>query len=87
MPGIFFAGTIGQGVAGLMKYGMPANSGAVHGARYNARMMVQHVAEEHLRGGPARPPSGPTASPSTCCRARPPTRPSCGTRRATSPAS
>ena len=53
VPGIFFAGTIGQGVAGLKKYGIPANSGAVHGARYNARLMVQHVAE--TRFGVVRP--------------------------------
>jgi thioredoxin reductase len=52
-PGIFFAGTIGQGVAGLKKYGIPANSGAVHGARYNTRLMVEHVAE--TRFGKARP--------------------------------
>jgi thioredoxin reductase len=45
VPGLFFAGTIGQGVAGLKKYGIPANSGAVHGARYNNRLMVRHVAE------------------------------------------
>ena len=45
VPGVFFAGTIGQGVPGLKKYGIPANSGAVHGARYNTRLMVQHVAE------------------------------------------
>jgi Pyridine nucleotide-disulphide oxidoreductase len=45
VPGIYFAGTIGQGVAGLKKFGIPANSGAVHGARYNTRLMVQHVAE------------------------------------------
>jgi thioredoxin reductase len=44
LPGIYFAGTIGQGVAGMKKYGLPANSGAVHGARYNARTMVMHVA-------------------------------------------
>jgi thioredoxin reductase len=48
VPGIYFAGTIGQGVSGMKKYGMPANSGAVHGARYNARTMVQHVAEKHF---------------------------------------
>ena len=53
VPGIFFAGTIGQGVAGLKKYGIPANSGAVQGARYNARLMVQHVAE--TRFGVVRP--------------------------------
>jgi thioredoxin reductase len=44
VPGIFFAGTIGQGAAGLKKHGMPANSGAVHGARYNARVMASHIA-------------------------------------------
>ena len=47
-PGIYFAGTIGQGVSGMKKYGYPANSGAVHGARYNARTMVQHVAQKHF---------------------------------------
>ena len=44
VPGIFFAGTIGQGSAGLKKHGLPANSGAVHGARYNARVLAIHVA-------------------------------------------
>jgi len=44
VPGIYFAGTIGQGAAGMKKYGLPANSGAVHGARYNARVMVHHLA-------------------------------------------
>ena len=47
-PGIYFAGTIGQGVSGMKKYGLPANSGAVHGARYNARTMVYHVAQKHF---------------------------------------
>ena len=40
VPGIYFAGTIGQGSAGLKKHGLPANSGAVHGARYNARVLA-----------------------------------------------
>jgi thioredoxin reductase len=44
LPGIFFGGTIGQGSAGLKKHGLPANSGAVHGARYNARVLVDHIA-------------------------------------------
>jgi thioredoxin reductase len=44
VPGIYFAGTIGQGSAGLKKHGLPANSGAVHGARYNARCLVSHLA-------------------------------------------
>ncbi|MGI8533931.1 MAG: NAD(P)-binding domain-containing protein [Candidatus Limnocylindrales bacterium] len=48
VPGIFFAGTIGQGVAGLRKFGIPANSGAVHGARYNARLTARHIAEQHF---------------------------------------
>ncbi|HEX2754100.1 MAG TPA: NAD(P)-binding domain-containing protein [Candidatus Limnocylindrales bacterium] len=52
VPGIYFAGTIGQGSAGLKKHGLPANSGAVHGARYNARVLAGHIARDH---GPADP--------------------------------
>ena len=44
VPGIFFAGTIGQGSAGLKKHGIPSNSGAVQGARYNARVLATHIA-------------------------------------------
>jgi thioredoxin reductase len=44
VPGIYFAGTITQGAAGLKKHGLPANSGAVHGARYNARVLANHLA-------------------------------------------
>jgi thioredoxin reductase len=44
LPGIFFAGTISQGSGGLKKHGLPANSGAVHGARYNALVLVDHLA-------------------------------------------
>ena len=44
VPGIFFAGTIGQGAKGLQRHGMPSNSGAVHGARYNARLIANRVA-------------------------------------------
>ena len=58
VPGIFFAGTIGQGVAGLKKYGIPSNSGAVHGARYNTRLMVQHVAETRFGVRRERPEVG-----------------------------
>jgi len=47
-PGIFFAGTIGQGAAGLKKHGLPSNSGAVHGARYNARVLASHIAVARL---------------------------------------
>jgi hypothetical protein len=55
VPGIFFAGTIGQGSAGLKKHGMPANSGAVHGARYNARVLATHVARTVFGQEVARP--------------------------------
>jgi hypothetical protein len=55
VPGLFFAGTIGQGVAGLRKYGIPANSGAVHGARYNARLMVRDLAQRLFGVQPERP--------------------------------
>ena len=44
VPGIYFAGTISQGAGGLKKHGQPANSGAVHGARYNARLLARHIA-------------------------------------------
>jgi thioredoxin reductase len=54
VPGIYFAGTIGQGSAGLKKHGLPANSGAVHGARYNARILAGHIARS--LGDPARAP-------------------------------
>ena len=44
VPGIHFAGTITQGAPGLKKHGMPSNSGAVHGARYNARVLARRLA-------------------------------------------
>src|SRR5919198_2135573 len=44
VPGIHFAGTIGQGSVGLKKHGQPSNSGAVHGAPYKARVVARHLA-------------------------------------------
>ena len=44
VPGIFFTGTISQAAAGLKKHGIPANSGALHGYRYNARVLARHLA-------------------------------------------
>ncbi|MEA2675791.1 MAG: hypothetical protein QOI92_2983 [Chloroflexota bacterium] len=55
VPGIFFAGTIGQGAAGLKKHGIPANSGAVQGSRYNARVLVREIAERHFGIAMERP--------------------------------
>ena len=45
VPGIFFAGTISQASPGLKKHGVPANSGAVHGHRYNSMVLARHIAE------------------------------------------
>jgi thioredoxin reductase len=44
VPGIYFAGSVTQGAIGLKKYGIPSNSAAVHGFRYNARVMAEHIA-------------------------------------------
>jgi hypothetical protein len=46
VPGIHFAGTINQGAKGLAKHGIPSNSGAVQGYRYNARVLARHLAEK-----------------------------------------
>jgi thioredoxin reductase len=48
LPGIYFAGTISQGATGIKKHGLPSNSGAVHGARYNARLLAGHLGEKHF---------------------------------------
>jgi thioredoxin reductase len=45
LPGIHFAGTITQGARGLRRHGVPANSGAVHGARYNGRLLARRLAQ------------------------------------------
>jgi len=54
-PGIYFAGTITQGSPGLKKHGLPSSSGAVHGHRYNARILARHIARVHFGIDPARP--------------------------------
>ncbi len=61
VPGIFFAGTIGQGAKGLRKHGIPANSGAVHGARYNARVLAGYLARTRFGFEPERPRMAPEA--------------------------
>jgi hypothetical protein len=55
VPGLFFAGTITQGVSGLRKFGIPANSGAVHGHRYNGRLTVDEIAARYFGRRRARP--------------------------------
>lgn len=59
VPGIYFAGTIGQAQAGLKKHGLPPNSGAVHGGRYNARTMARHIATTRFGIAPPRPTVAP----------------------------
>ena len=44
--GIYFAGNATQGAAGLRKHGVGASSAAVHGFRYNARVMARHLAAQ-----------------------------------------
>ncbi len=61
VPGIFFAGTIGQGSKGLQKHGVPSNSGAVHGARYNARVLAGQIARTPFGLEPERPLIDPDA--------------------------
>ena len=52
VPGVYFAGSTTQGSLGLRKYGMPSNSAAVHGFRYNARILARHIAERHFGAAP-----------------------------------
>jgi len=54
-PGIFFAGTIMQGSQGLRKHGIPSNSGAVQGYRYNGRVLARHLATTRFGKQLARP--------------------------------
>jgi thioredoxin reductase len=56
VPGLYFAGSVTQAAAGLNKYGIPSNSAAVQGFRYNARVMAEHIATAHFGISlPARP--------------------------------
>jgi thioredoxin reductase len=43
-PGVFFAGNATLGSPGIRKHGVPSASGAVHGFRYNARILARHLA-------------------------------------------
>jgi thioredoxin reductase len=63
VPGVFFAGTIGQGARGLRKHGIPSNSGAVHGARYNARVLATYLARTRFGIEPERALIAPDAVP------------------------
>jgi len=60
VPGVYFAGTISQGAAGLRKHGIPGYSGAVQGHRYNSRILVRHLAESRFGAVPERPAIAPS---------------------------
>ena len=53
--GIYFAGNVTQGAIGMKKYGTPSNSAAVHGFRYNARVLAGHLARGYFGIEPPRP--------------------------------
>jgi thioredoxin reductase len=55
VPGIYFAGNATQGSAGLRKQGLASNNSSVNGFRYNARVLVRHLAEKHFGIEPPRP--------------------------------
>jgi thioredoxin reductase len=48
VPGVYFAGNATQGSAGLRKQGLASNNSSVNGFRYNARVLVRHLAEKHF---------------------------------------
>ena len=55
VPGLYFAGNATQGSPGLRKQGLSSSNSAVNGFRYNARVLVRHVAEKHFGVEPPRP--------------------------------
>jgi thioredoxin reductase len=55
VPDLYFAGTATRGAPGLKKHGLPSSSGAVHGHRYNARILARHIAQKYFANDPARP--------------------------------
>jgi thioredoxin reductase len=62
LRGIFFAGNVTQAERGLEKHGVSANSTAVNGHRYNARVLAAHVAERRFGAVAERPAVSPDAA-------------------------
>jgi thioredoxin reductase len=55
-PGIYFAGNATQGSPGMSRQSAAASSTSVNGFRYNARVLVRHIAEKHFGlESPGRP--------------------------------
>jgi thioredoxin reductase len=63
VPGIYFAGNATQGSPGLRKHGISSNSSSVNGFRYNARVLVRHLAEKYFGIEPTRPRIAPDDLP------------------------
>ena len=53
-PGVYFAGNATQGAPGMSKHGAAASSTSVNGFRYNARVLVNHLARTHFGIEPPR---------------------------------
>jgi thioredoxin reductase len=63
-PGVFFAGNASQGAPGLKKRGVGSASPVVHGFRYNARILAEHLAERlGVRERPRRLLAGDEVAP------------------------
>ena len=60
VPGVYFAGTLMQASHGLKRHGIPSNSGAVQGYRYNARVLACHLAETRFGVTIDKPPVQPS---------------------------
>lgn len=65
VPGIYFGGTTTMGAVGLKKHGIPSTSAAVHGFRYNVRVLVDALAERHFGIVRPRPQADPETLPAT----------------------
>ena len=48
VPGIYFAGNVMGASAGLRKHGATSSAASVNGFRYKARVLAQHIAENHF---------------------------------------
>jgi thioredoxin reductase len=55
VPRLYFAGNTSDAAQGLRKHGVASLSSMVCGFRYNARVLVRHVAEKHFGLAPERP--------------------------------